>query len=46
MDNFIKEKKIIGLTDDDANIRNALERTILKHFPNVEIKQFSFTKKL
>ena len=37
------EKKIIALTDDDANIRNALERTILKHFDNVEIKQFSST---
>lgn len=46
MDNSIKEKKIIGLTDDDANIRNALERTILKHFPNVEIKQFSSTIEL
>ncbi len=37
------EKKIIALTDDDSNIRNALERTILKHFDNVEIKQFSST---
>jgi len=37
------EKKVIALTDDDANIRNALERTILKHFDNVEIKQFSST---
>ena len=37
------EKKIIALTDDDSNIRNALERTILKHFNNVEIKQFSST---
>ena len=37
------EKKIIALTDDDSNIRNALERTILKHFDNVEVKQFSST---
>ena len=37
------EKKIIALTDDDSNIRNALERTILKHFDNVEIKQYSST---
>ena len=37
------EKKVIALTDDDSNIRNALERTILKHFDNVEIKQFSST---
>ena len=37
------EKKVIALTDDDANIRNALERTILKHFDNIEIKQFSST---
>ena len=37
------DKKIIALTDDDSNIRNALERTILKHFDNVEIKQFSST---
>jgi FixJ family two-component response regulator len=37
------EKKVIALTDDDSNIRNALERTILKYFDNVEIKQFSST---
>ena len=37
------EKKVIALTDDDSNIRNALERTILEHFDNVEIKQFSST---
>ena len=37
------EKKVIALTDDDSNVRNALERTILKHFDNVEIKQFSST---
>ncbi len=37
------EKKIIALTDDDSNIRNALERTILKHFDNVEVKQFAST---
>ena len=36
-------KKIIALTDDDSNIRNALERTILKHFDDIEIKQFSST---
>lgn len=46
MDNITKEKKIIGLTDDDANIRNALQRTILKHFADVEIKQFSNTIEL
>ena len=40
------EKKIIALTDDDSNIRNALERTILKHFDNVETKQFSSTLEL
>lgn len=40
------EKKIIALTDDDANVRNALERTILKHFNNIEIKQFSSTLEL
>lgn len=40
------DKKIIALTDDDANIRNSLERTILKHFDNVEIKQFSSTLEL
>lgn len=37
------EKKVIALTDDDSNIRNALERTILKNFDNIEIKQFSST---
>lgn len=41
-----KTKKIIALTDDDGSIRNALERTILKHFKNVEIKQFSNTIEL
>ena len=39
-------KKIIALTDDDSSIRNSLERTILKHFDNVEIKQFSSTLEL
>ncbi len=37
---------LIALTDDDANIRASLERTILKHFDNVEIKQFSSTLEL
>ncbi len=37
---------LIALTDDDANIRNSLERTILKHFKDVEIKQFSSTLEL
>ncbi len=46
MTELIKEKKVIGLTDDDSNIRNALQRTILKHFPNVEVKQFSTTIEL
>jgi len=40
------DKKIIALTDDDSNIRNSLERTILKHFDNIEIKQFSSTLEL
>ena len=46
MAEIVKEKRIIGVTDDDVNIRNALQRTILKHFPNVEIKQFSTTIEL
>ncbi|MDR2425765.1 MAG: response regulator [Endomicrobium sp.] len=37
------EKKFIGLTDDDAGIRSSLERTILKHFKDTEILQFSNT---
>lgn len=40
------DKKVIALTDDDSNIRNALERTILKYFDNIEIKQFSSTLEL
>ncbi len=40
------DKKIIALTDDDVNIRNSLERTILKHFTDVEVKQFSSTLEL
>ena len=46
MAELVKEKKVIGLTDDDGNIRNALQRTILKHFPDVEVKQFSTTIEL
>lgn len=41
-----KNKKVIALTDDDGSIRNALERTILKHFDNIEIKQFANTIEL
>jgi FixJ family two-component response regulator len=37
------KKKLIALTDDDAGIRSSLERTILKHFKDVEIIQFSNT---
>ena len=37
------EKKLIALTDDDPGVRAALERTILKHFGNVGIMQFSNT---
>ena len=40
------DKKIIALTDDDSSIRNSLERTIVKHFDNIEIKQFSSTLEL
>ena len=40
------DKKIIALTDDDTNVRNSLERTIHRHFPDVEIKQFSSTLEL
>ncbi|MDD5021408.1 MAG: response regulator [Endomicrobiaceae bacterium] len=39
-------KKIIALTDDDANIRSALERTILRNFQDIEVKQFSTTIEL
>lgn len=46
MNTDIKTKKVIALTDDDSSIRNALERTILKHFDNIEIKQFSTTIEL
>lgn len=37
------KNKIIALTDDDANIRSSLERTINKHFKNVSVMQFSNT---
>ena len=37
------EKKLIALTDDDPGVRAALERTILKHFGDVDIMQFSNT---
>ncbi len=40
------DKKIIALTDDDTNVRNSLERTIRRHFTDVEIKQFSSTLEL
>lgn len=40
------DKKIIALTDDNSNIRNSLEKTIIKHFDNIEIKQFSSTLEL
>jgi len=42
----IKDKRFIAITDDDGNIRAALERTLLKHFNNVEIKQFATTIEL
>ena len=42
----LKDKKLIAITDDDGNIRASLERTLLKHFDNVEIKQFSTTIEL
>jgi len=41
-----EKKKIIALTDDDLNIRASLERTILRHFQNVEVKQFGTTTEL
>ncbi|MDR1695960.1 MAG: response regulator [Endomicrobium sp.] len=37
------DKKTIALTDDDLNVRSALERTIRKHFPDIEILHFSNT---
>ncbi len=40
------KKKIIALTDDDAGIRQSLERIILKHFENIEVKQFAATIEL
>jgi FixJ family two-component response regulator len=40
------KKKVIALTDDDANIRSALERTILRNFHEIEVKQFSTTIEL
>ena len=38
-----EQRKVIALTDDDASIRSSLERTIKKHFENVDIIQFSNT---
>ena len=38
-----EQKKIIALTDDDANIRSSLERTIKKHFKETDVMQFSNT---
>ncbi|MCL2143933.1 MAG: response regulator [Endomicrobia bacterium] len=38
-----ENKKIIALTDDDSGVRSSLERTVLKHFKDVEILQFSNT---
>lgn len=40
------DSKVIALTDDDENVRNALERTILKNFDNITVKQFSTTLEL
>ncbi len=38
-----EQRKVIALTDDDASIRSSLERTIKKHFENVDTIQFSNT---
>ena len=35
--------KVIAVTDDDASIRNSLEKTITKNIPNVTVKQFAAT---
>ena len=43
---ILKDKKLVAITDDDGNIRASLERTLLKHFDNIEIKQFSTTIEL
>ena len=40
------KKKVIALTDDDANIRSSLERTIIRNFQDIEIKQFATTIEL
>lgn len=37
------EKKLIALTDDDSGVRSSLERTIRKHFKDVDVLQFSNT---
>ena len=42
----LKDKKLIAITDDDGNIRASLERTLFKHFDDIEIKQFSTTIEL
>ena len=34
------DSKVIALTDDDENVRNALERTILKNFDNITENNF------
>ncbi|MDR1417880.1 MAG: response regulator [Endomicrobium sp.] len=36
-------KKTIAITDDDSSVRMSVERTIKKHFQNVEILQFTNT---
>ena len=38
-----ENKKTIALTDDDSGVRSSLERTIAKHFKDVDILQFSNT---
>jgi FixJ family two-component response regulator len=38
-----KNKKIIAITDDDSSIRMSIQRTIKKHFQDIEILQFTNT---